>query len=72
MSKMATRSWSTTALRSKHVLEKVAIVLSILRGEISISVLPEGDLRKREPRAEGNLGQDGFTGGGFKKLLRLG
>ena len=44
MSKMATRSWSTAALRSKHVLDKVAIVLSILRGEISISVLPEGDL----------------------------
>ena len=37
MSKMATRSWSTAALRSKHVLEKVAIVLSILRGEVSIS-----------------------------------
>ena len=44
MSKMVTRGWSTAALRSKHVLEKVAIVPSILRGEISISVLLEGDL----------------------------
>ena len=44
MSKMATRSWSTAALRSKHALEKVAIVLSILRGELSMSVLPEGNL----------------------------
>jgi len=36
MSKMATRRWSTE--------EKVAIVLSILRGELSMSVLPEGNL----------------------------
>jgi len=37
MSKMATRSWSAVALRSKHDLDKVAIVLSILRGELSMS-----------------------------------
>ncbi len=52
MSKMATRSWSTGALRSKHLLEKVAIVLSILRGELSISVLSEGNLRLASRRHE--------------------
>ncbi len=44
MSEMATRSWSAVPLRGRHVLEKVAIVLSILRGELSMSVLPEGNL----------------------------
>ena len=34
---MSTRSWSTAALRSKHVLEKVAIVLSALCGKFSIN-----------------------------------
>jgi len=44
MSKMATRSWSDE--------EKVAIVLSILRGELSISVLSEGNLRLASRRHE--------------------